>query len=100
MPVKPSYAWDAPAVLVRLTWQDGTALWVPGHANRWNSQFVLVMVTPDEGDRRTETGLWVHRTDVTRSLPATPSTAPRPPDSRSLRDQREDRDRYPHGIRR
>ena len=100
VPVKPSYAWDAPAVLVRLTWQDGTTLWVPGHANRWNSSFVLVMVTPDEGDRRTESGLWVHHSDVTRALPAEPSTAPRPPESRSLRDQREHHERYPHGIRR
>jgi hypothetical protein len=60
---------------------------------------VLVYVTPDEGDRRTETGLWVHHTDVVRALPASPSTAPRPPDSRSLRDMRENHERYPHGIR-
>lgn len=99
VPVKPSYRRDPLAVLVRLSWADGHALWVPGHANRWNRSHVLVTVTPDETDRRTETMLWVHRTDVTRALPAEPSTS-RPPDSRGLRDQLEQRARYPRGIRR
>jgi hypothetical protein len=98
VPVKPSYSWDPPAVLVRLMWQDGTALWVPGHANRWNPSFVLVYVTPDEGDRSSESGLWVHKSDVTRALPAAPSTAPREPESRSVRDERELHERYPYGI--
>lgn len=98
VPVKPSYSWDPPAVLVRLMWQNGTALWVPGHANRWNASYVLAHVTPDEGDRRTESGLWVHHTDVTRALPADPSTAPREPESRSVRNLREHRKRYPRGI--
>lgn len=75
VPVKPSYRRDPLAVLVRLSWADGRALWVPGHANRWNRSHVLVTVTPDETDRRTETMLWVHRTDVTRALPAEPSTS-------------------------
>ncbi|MFI9487371.1 hypothetical protein ACIG47_13355 [Promicromonospora sp. NPDC052451] len=98
VPVGPSYSRDSLGVLVRLQWAEGRALWVPGHASRWNRSFVLVTVTPVEGDRRTETLLWLHRTDVVRALPAEPSTAPRPPDSRSLRDQRESHQRYPHGI--
>lgn len=98
VPIRPSYRRDPLAVLVRLTWDDGRAVWVPAHASRWNATFVLVTVTPIEGDRRTETLLWLHHTDVVRSLPAEPSTAPRPPDSLSLRIQREQHQRYPHGI--
>lgn len=98
VPVNPSYRRDSLAVLARLAWDDGHALWVPAHASRWNKAFVLVTVTPDEGDRRTETMLWLHRSDVVRSLPAEPSKAPRPPDSPSLRIQREQHQRYPHGI--
>ena len=40
VPVKPSYSRDSVAVLVRLQWEDGHSLWVPGHANRWNKGFV------------------------------------------------------------
>lgn len=98
VPIKPSYRHDPLAVLVRLTWDDGRSLWVPAHASRWNAAFVLVTVTPVEGDRRTESLLWLHYTDVARSLPAEPSTAPRPPNSPSLRMQREQHKRYPHGI--
>jgi hypothetical protein len=98
VPVNPSYSWDPLAVLVRLTWEDGRALWVPGHANRWNREYVLVGVTPDEGNRGNEPYLWVHRTDVTRALQASPSTA-RPPASRSVRELRESHERYPYGIR-
>lgn len=98
VPVKPSYRRDPLAVLVRLQWEDGRALWVPAHASRWNRRFVLVTVTPVEGDRRTESLLWLHHSDVVRELPAAPSTAPRPPDSRSLREQRAGHQRYPHGI--
>ena len=61
---------------------------------------MLAEVTPVEGDLRTETGLWLPAgpdCDVVRALPAEPSTAPRPPDSRSLRNQREMHQRYPHG---
>ncbi|GAA2234088.1 hypothetical protein GCM10010413_36580 [Promicromonospora sukumoe] len=79
VPVKPSYSWDPVAVLARLCWTDH-AIWVPGHANRWNNHFVLVYVTPDENDRRTETGLWLHWTDVARVVPAEPSRGPMPPD--------------------
>jgi hypothetical protein len=84
VPVKPSYTWDAVAVLARLCWPDH-AIWVPGHANRWNQHFVLVLVTPDENDRRSETGLWLHWTDVARAVPAEPSRAPKPPDVPSSR---------------
>ncbi|MFI8528488.1 hypothetical protein ACIGB8_28800 [Promicromonospora sukumoe] len=78
VPTRPSYTFDPPAVLVRLCW-GSSARWVPAHANRWNTLFVLVTVTPDPGDRRTEELLWVHHTDVVWELPATPSTAPKPP---------------------
>ncbi|WP_454857559.1 hypothetical protein [Promicromonospora soli] len=98
VPVKPSYSSDPVAVLVRLSWANGRALWVPGHASRWNKRFVLVTVTPDESDRRTETMLWVHHVDVVRALPAQPSSAPRPPDSPNLRIQLEQHTRYPRGI--
>jgi hypothetical protein len=81
IPVSPSYKWDPVAVLVRLTWMPPRrSLWVPGHANRWNTKFVLVHVTPDENDRRSEEGLWLHWTDVVTVLPTEPSTAPLPPD--------------------
>ena len=102
VPVKPSYSWDPVAVLARLQWEDGHALWVPAHANRWNKSFVLAYVTPDEDDRSSETGLWLPAGpggDVVRTLPAEPSTAPRPPDSRGLREQRESHRRYPLGTR-
>ena len=92
VPVKPSYSWDPVAVLARLCWSD-RAIWVPGHANRWNNQFVLVYVTPDENDRRTETGLWLHWTDVARVVPAEPSRGPKPPDVPSSRAREEAR--YP-----
>lgn len=101
VPVTPSYSWDPPAVLVRLQWDDGHALWVPAHANRWNKSFALAYVTPDENDRSSETGLWLPAGpggDVVRALPAEPSTAPREPDSRSRRNLREIYDRYPYGI--
>jgi hypothetical protein len=100
VPVRPSYKRDPLAVLARLTWDDERALWVPAHASRWTKRFVLVTVTPIEGDRRSETMLWLHHTDVVRTLPAEPSTAPRPPETRSLRDQRGMHQRYPHGITR
>ena len=81
VPVGPSFTWDPVAVLVRLTWMPPRrSLWVPGHANRWNSLFVLVHVTPDENDRRSAMGLWLHWTDVVRVRAAEPSSAPRPPD--------------------
>src|SRR5690606_40574317 len=68
VPVAPSYRHDPVAVLARLQWDDGRALWVPAHASRWNRAFVLVTVTPVEGDRRSETTLWLHHTDVVREL--------------------------------
>lgn len=79
VPSRPSYTFDPPAVLVRLTWGERRSIWVPAHANRWNTLFVLVTVTPDPGDRRTEELLWVHHTDVVWELPADPSTSPKPP---------------------
>lgn len=74
VPVRPSHKRDPIASLVRLTW-EGRSLWVPGAATRWNTEFVLVYVWPDETDRRSETMLWLHRGDVARALPARPSSA-------------------------
>ena len=90
IPVRPSHNGDPVAVLVRLCWPD-RAVWVPGHANRWNTDFVLVYVTPDETDRRTRTGLWLHRSDVARAVPAEPSHGPPPPDAPSSRARTEGR---------
>lgn len=92
VPVKPSYSWDPVAVLARLCWPD-RSMWVPGHANRWNQNFVLVYVTPNENDRRTEEGLWLHWTDVARAVPAEPSRGPLPPDEPIARLRQESRDR-------
>ena len=78
VPVTPSYERDPLAVLARLCWPD-RRLWVPAHANRWNTRFVLVTVTPDPADRRTERLLWLHHTDVVWELPARRSPAPTPP---------------------
>lgn len=72
--MNPSHNSDPTATLVRLSWSD-RSLWVPGRATRWNSEFVLAYVTPDETDRRSERMLWLHRSDVVRELPAKPSTA-------------------------
>ena len=72
VPVRPSHKRDPLYVLVRLTWAD-RSLWVPGAATRWNREFVLVYVWPDEADRRSETMLWVPADDVVRAVPTTPS---------------------------
>lgn len=82
VPVRPSHKRDPLPVLVRLTWNKGRrtwSRWVPAQATRWNTEFVLVYVWPDETDRRSETMLWLHRSDVVRALPGEPSASVAPP---------------------
>lgn len=79
VPVTPSYKSAPMPCLARLCWGERRASWVPATANRWNRHFVLVTVTPDPADRRSEELLWLHHTDVAWVVPAEPSTAPPPP---------------------